>query len=87
VAKRASKSTDARPPESVKESLLLVVNGKQGAQLSKRADPAFIKFTTYIRKTTHLAVKTRLVSKEKELSDLVEELLSNWLKKNESFEA
>jgi hypothetical protein len=87
VAKRASKSTDARPPESVKESLLLVENGKQGAQLSKRADPAFIKFTTYIRKTTHLAVKTRLVSKEKELSDLVEELLSNWLKKNESFEA
>lgn len=87
MAKRASKSTDARPPESVKESLLLVENGKQGAQLSKRADPAFIKFTTYIRKTTHLAVKTRLVSKEKELSDLVEELLSNWLKKNESFEA
>jgi hypothetical protein len=32
-------------------------------------------------------VKTRLVSKEKELSDLVEELLSNWLKENESFEA
>ena len=87
MAKPASKSTDARSPESVNESLLLVENGKQGAQLSKRADPAFIKFTTYIRKTTHLAVKTRLVSKEKELSDLVEELLSNWLKENESFEA
>jgi hypothetical protein len=87
VAKRAAKSTDARPPEGVNESLLLVENVKQGAQLSKRADPAFIKFTTYIRKTTHLAVKTRLVSKEKELSDLVEELLSNWLKENESFEA
>jgi hypothetical protein len=35
-----------------------------------------MKFTTYIRKSTHLGVKTRLVSKEKELSDLVEELLS-----------
>ena len=83
MAKRASKSTDAPSSESVNESLLLVENGKQGAQLSKRADPAFIKFTTYIRKTTHLAVKTRLVSKEKELSDLVEELLSNWLEENE----
>ena len=40
-----------------------------------------MKFTTYIKKTTHIGVKTRLVSKEKELSDLVEELLSNWLKK------
>lgn len=56
-------------------------------QLAKSSDPAFTKFTTYIRKTTHLGVKTRLVSKEKELSDLVEELLSNWLKENDSFEA
>jgi hypothetical protein len=87
VAKRASKRTDGASPEVVKEPPLLVENCKLGAQLSKRADPAFIKFTTYIRKTTHLAVKTRLVSKEKELSDLVEELLSNWLKENDSFEA
>ena len=63
-------------------------NGKHAAKvLAKSTDPAFTKFTTYIRKTTHLGVKTRLVSKEKELSDLVEELLSNWLKENESFEA
>ena len=55
--------------------------------LAKSADPTFTKFTTYIRKTTHLGVKTRLVSKEKELSDLVEELLSNWLRENNSFEA
>lgn len=59
----------------------------RATQLAKRADPAFTKFTTYIRKTTHLGVKTRLVSKEKELSDLVEELLSNWLKENDSFDA
>jgi len=50
--------------------------------LAKSSDPAYLKFTTYIRKSTHLSVKTRLVSKEKELSDLVEELLSRWLKEN-----
>jgi hypothetical protein len=54
-------------------------------RLAKSNDPEFMKFTTYIRKTTHLGVKTRLVSKEKELSDLVEELLFNWLKENDSF--
>jgi hypothetical protein len=52
--------------------------------LAKSSDPTYMKFTTYIRKATHLGVKTRLVSKEKELSDLVEELLSNWLKENNS---
>lgn len=54
-------------------------------RLAKSNNPEFMKFTTYIRKTTHLGVKTRLVSKEKELSDLVEELLSNWLRENDSF--
>lgn len=77
MAKRSLNTvTEKSPPET-----------KKNAQLAKRADPAFMKFTTYIRKTTHLGVKTRLVSKEKELSDLVEELLANWLKENESFEA
>ncbi len=55
--------------------------------LAKSADPDYVKFTIYVRRSTHLGVKTRLVSKERELSDLVEELLSNWLKKNQSFSA
>lgn len=54
-------------------------------RLAKSNDPAYMKFTTYIKKTTHRGVKTRLVSREKELSDLVEELLFNWLKDNDSF--
>jgi hypothetical protein len=67
--------------ESTQES-----NASNSRPLAKSADPAYMKFTTYIRKSTHLGVKTRLVSKEKELSDLVEELLSKWLKKNRSFD-
>ncbi len=65
MAKRASKSTHGRSPESVKESLLLVESGQQGAPLSKRADRADFEFTTYIRETAHLAVTVRLVSKGK----------------------
>jgi len=52
--------------------------------LAKGADPDYMKFTKYIRKSTHVGVKTRLVSKKKELSDLVEELLAVWLKENDS---
>lgn len=46
---------------------------------SKSTDPEFMKFTTYVRKTTHRTVKTRLVSEGRELSDLVEELMVKWL--------
>jgi hypothetical protein len=53
-------------------------------RLAKSADPAYMKFTTYIRRTTHLGVKTRLVSKRMEFSDLVERLLAKWLEENES---
>ena len=53
-------------------------------RLAKSADPAYIKFTTYVRKSTHLGVKTMLVSREMEFSDLVEELLANWLKQHDA---
>jgi hypothetical protein len=51
------------------------------SQLAKSVDPEYMKFTTYVRKKTHLAVKSRLVAQERELSDLVEELLNGWLSK------
>lgn len=49
---------------------------------SKSTDPEFMKFTTYVRKTTHRAVKTRLVSEGRELSDLVEDLMFKWLERD-----
>ena len=62
-------------------------SAKLSRPLAKSADPAYIKFTTYIRKSTHLGVKTRLVSKEMEFSDLVEELLATWLKQHDAIRA
>jgi hypothetical protein len=86
---KAYKTVTGKSSQETPEEGLEPVNGNREAskRLAKSTDPSFMKFTTYIRRATHLGVKTRLVSKEKELSDLVEELLSNWLKENESFEA
>jgi hypothetical protein len=50
--------------------------------LAKSTDPEYIKFTTYVRKKTHRAVKLKVTEQERELSDLVEELLSSWLEKS-----
>ena len=50
--------------------------------LAKSVDPDYIKFTTYVRKDTHRAVKVKLTERDEELSDLVEQLLQTWLHKN-----
>lgn len=55
---------------------------QRGRPKAKRSDPDFIGFTTYIRKNTHLSVKIALLQEGngRELSELVEELLSKWIK-------
>lgn len=53
-----------------------------GRPNAKRSDPDFVQTTAYIRKDTHRDVKIALLheGQEREFSELVEELLSNWLK-------
>ncbi len=84
MPKRSRNATGQHAPSKVtrQAKVATAVKPDDSRPLAKSADPAYTKFTTYIRKSTHLGVKTRLVSKQKELSDLVEELLSTWLKEN-----
>lgn len=55
---------------------------RRGRPSGKRSDPDYVGFTTYIRKDTHHEVKLALLQEKRgrELSELVEDLLSNWLK-------
>ena len=46
----------------------------------KRNDPAYTQISAYIRKDTHRAVMQEIVTK-RDLSDLIEELFAEWLKK------
>jgi hypothetical protein len=85
---RRSKHVVSDPPgqtvkhPNIQESKLLDI--QTSSRLAKSIDPEFMKFTTYVRKKTHHAVKLRLVEQERELSDLVEELLAAWLQKETS---
>jgi hypothetical protein len=49
---------------------------------AKRDDPDYKQALAYVRRDTHRRVMSKLAETEKEFSDLVEELLSDWLKKN-----
>lgn len=51
---------------------------KPRSKPAKSADPDYTKFTTYVRKSTHRAAKLRAVEEGRELSEIVEELISRW---------
>lgn len=57
---------------------------QRGRPPAKRSDPNYLGFTTYIRRDTHLKAKIALLQegKNRELSELVESLLVEWLRKN-----
>ena len=52
-------------------------NGKKAA--SKSADPEYTKVTWYLRGETHRAFKSRAASLGREMSDVVESLVTGWL--------
>lgn len=48
-------------------------------QLAKSVDPEYVKFTTYIRKSTHKRLKMEGLQQGRELSELIEDLVEKWL--------
>lgn len=54
-------------------------NGKSKSP-GKRSDPSYTQITAYIKKDTHESVM-RKIYKRKEFSELIEELLTDWMKK------
>jgi hypothetical protein len=56
--------------------------GRLGRPAGKRSDPEYEQVTAYIRRETHKGVKIALLQEgqRREFSELVEDLLSSWLK-------
>ncbi len=63
------------------DSILSLKTGTAASQKKgKRSDPDYTQISAYIRKDTHRAVMQAIVTK-RDLSDLIEELFAEWLKK------
>ena len=70
-----------RSHNAEEEGLLKWVPPRRGRPPGKRSHPDFEQITAYIRKDTHHAVKIELLQNgRKEFSELLEELLHQWLK-------
>lgn len=86
------KEPDAEPPEAAAEVMpppspapaKAVPAKKRGRPSGKRSDAEYVQTTAYIHKDTHRDVKIALLKSGSELdfSELVDDLLSNWLKSN-----
>ena len=55
---------------------------RRGRPTGKRSDPDYEQVTAYIKKATHIDIKIALLQdgQGREFSELVEDLLSEWLK-------
>ena len=74
-------ATKIHRPNSEIEGFLKWVPPRRGRPPGKRSHPDFEQITAYIRKVTHHEVKIALLKNgRKEFSELVEELLGQWLK-------
>ena len=45
----------------------------------KSSDPDYVQISAYIRKETHKATRKLLLDEDKDMSELVEELLHQWV--------
>lgn len=72
--KTSSKQIQAEAPQALAP--------RRGRPTGKRSDPDYEQVTAYIRKNTHKDIKIALLQdgQGREFSELVEDLLSGWLK-------
>jgi len=80
AAKKRQPEEPAQPEQ--KETEVVPSPQRRGRPKGKRSDPDFEQVTAYIRKQTHQAIKIALLQEgqDREFSELVEELLSDWLR-------
>ena len=81
----AAKSEVAESPQDRVIEIAVLKSGSQMRNAGKRSDPTYEQVTAYIRKSTHDAVKIALLKegKRRQFSELVEELLSRWVRELE----
>jgi hypothetical protein len=53
-------------------------------KVGKRSDPAYRQISTYVRSDLYRAVKRELLMDERDFSDLMDELLGEWLSRRQA---
>ncbi|MDQ3749799.1 MAG: hypothetical protein M3367_12445 [Acidobacteriota bacterium] len=74
-----SVKSDAKNMPKTAKASVYQTNREALKRVGKRSNPDYTQITAYIRKNTHEEVM-RKIYKQQEFSELLEELLTDWLK-------
>jgi hypothetical protein len=80
LAQGRQKTKVAPEPEPVPE---VIPQKRQRKATGKRSDPNYIQVGAYVPIEVNKSVKRLLVDKEQDFSELVSDLLAEWVKKND----
>ena len=53
------------------------------ARVGKRSNPAYRQISTYVRSDLYRSVKRELLMEERDFSDLMDELLADWMSRRQ----
>ena len=56
---------------------------KMGRPRGKSSDPNYIQVTVYLRKSVHQTARKMLIDERRQFSDLVDELVDQWIQHSE----
>lgn len=73
-------STPKKQKETSGEPEPAAPTPRVGRPRAKRSDPNYLQVTAYLRRATYTAARKRLFDEEREFSELVEDLVAEWLK-------
>ena len=78
-------SDEAAPKTSTRKAHARAASPRKvGRPPGKKSNPDYTQVTVYLRKQTHLAAKKRLLDEGGEFSELVEDLVTQWIQKSEN---
>lgn len=71
-----------RQPQTDPESQPAIEDSSAAEPIAKGKDPNYQRTTIYLPKVLHRKFKAAAVGADREMSDIVEELIEQWLKSN-----
>lgn len=76
-AVRAAKSNDE--PSSTSQHLDVQMSEHSDGSIPKSKDPNYQRTTIYLPKTLHRQLRAAAIADEREMSDVIEKLIEEWL--------
>ncbi len=81
-ASRFDNLIDAARSRQQRDELPSIIDDKNDGIKSKSTDPNYIRTTVYLPKQLHKKMKAAALSQDRQMSDVIAELVEQWLSKS-----